>query len=263
MNNADLELIESAARDAGELALSFKRQGKVQTWSKEGGSPVTNADLAVDRQLQDQLRAARPDYGWLSEETADDRSRLEAKRTFVVDPIDGTIAYIKDRPFWTVCIGVVEDGQPTCGVLVAPALGETYVALAGGGARLNGQPICVRDRDVLEGSALLADARTLRRPDWPEPWPDELRIESRNSVAYRMALVAAGAFDAVVALSSKCDWDLAAADLIVREAGGLATDHRGRPFAYNQASVRKRSLICAGPRLHALILGRVSHIELT
>ena len=122
MSGADLELIESAARDAGELALRFKREGKVQTWSKEGGSPVTSADLAVDRQLQEQLKAARPDYGWLSEETADDRSRLSARRTFVVDPIDGTIAYIKDRPFWTVCIGVVQNGQPTCGVLHAPAL---------------------------------------------------------------------------------------------------------------------------------------------
>ena len=113
-----------------------------------------------------------------------------------------------------------------------------------------------------QGSALLADARTLRRPDWPEPWPDELRIESRNSVAYRMALVAAGAFDAVLALSSKCDWDLAAADLIAAEAGAGSTDHRGRPFAYNQPSVQKPSLICAGPPLHRLILERVSHIDL-
>ena len=262
MSGADLELIESAARDAGELALRYKREGRVETWSKAGGSPVTSADLAVDRQLQEQLKAARPDYGWLSEETADDRSRLSARRTFVVDPIDGTIAFIKDRPFWAVCIAVVEDGQPTCGVLYAPALDETYVAVAGGGARLDGRPIRTGDRAALEGAALLADARTLRRPDWPEPWPADLRIETRNSVAYRMALVAAGAFDAVVALSSKCDWDLAAADLIAREAGALVTDHRSRPFAYNQASVTKPSLICAGPALHSLIIRRVGHIEL-
>ena len=263
MSAADLQLIEAAAREAGALALDYRRQGKVKVWGKPGGSPVTNADIAVDKLLTETLRAARPDYGWLSEETADDSSRLKARRAFVVDPIDGTLAYMKDRPHWAVSIAVVEDGQPIAGVLHAAAHGETFVAEAGQGARLNGQPIQVSDRARLDGAALLADARYLRRPDWPEPWPEDLRIETRNSVAYRMALVACSGFDAVVALSSKCDWDLAASDLIVREAGGLATDHRGRRFAYNQASVEKPSLVCAGPALHALILQRVGHIELT
>ncbi len=223
---------------------------------------MTNADLEVDGLLRRTLTEARPDYGWLSEETLDDESRLKARRTFVVDPIDGTIAYVKGRPWWAVSIGVVEDGVPVAGVLYAPAVGEVYDAAAGGGARLNGQAIRVGGREALEGAALLADAPTLRRPDWPIPWPDDLVIERRNSVAYRMALAAAGAFDAVVALSSKCDWDLAAADLIVREAGGVSTDHRGRPFVYNQPSARKRSLVTANPALHRLILERVGHIEL-
>ncbi len=262
MSASDLELIEAAAREAGELALSYRRQGKVKVWGKPGGSPVTNADLAVDKLLTETLRAARPDYGWLSEETADDRSRLERRRVFVVDPIDGTIAFMKDRPHWAVSIAVVEDGRPVAGVLHAPSHQETFVAQAGEGARMNGQPIHVGDRDRLEGAALLADARYLRKPDWPRPWPEDLTIETRNSVAYRMALVGCGGFDAVVAISSKCDWDLAASDLIVREAGGCATDHRGGRFAYNQASVTKRSLVCAGPALHALILERVGHIQL-
>jgi myo-inositol-1(or 4)-monophosphatase len=262
MTGSDLELIEQAARDAGELAQDYRRSGKVKVWGKPGGSPVTNADLAVDAQLKQVLLAARPDYGWLSEETADDRSRLTARRAFVVDPIDGTIAFMKDRPHWAVSVAIVEDGQPVAGALYAPAHEEMFTAEAGGGARMNGAPIRAPDRPGLEGAALLADVRYLRKPDWPEPWPEDLRIETRNSVAYRMALVASGGFDAVVALSSKCDWDLAASDLIVREAGGVSTDHLGRGFAYNQASVRKRSLICAGPELHALILGRVGHIEL-
>jgi myo-inositol-1(or 4)-monophosphatase len=139
---------------------------------------------------------------------------------------------------------------------------ELYEAEQGGGARRNGAPIRASGCAALEACAVLADARTLRRPDWPTPWPDEMRIESRNSVAYRMALVAAGDFDAVVALSSKCDWDIAAADLIAREAGATATDHLGRAFRYNQPSARKRSLVCAGPELHRLILQRVGHIEL-
>ena len=262
MTASDLDLIQAAAVAAGELALRLKREGNVQTWSKPGGSPVTSADLAVDHQLQDQLKAARPDYGWLSEETADDQSRLSAGRVFVVDPIDGTIAFIKGRPSWSVSIAVVEHGQPVAGVLHVPEMGETYVAAVGAGARLNGEPIHASDRTALDGCAMLADAPTLHHPGWPEPWPP-MRIETRSSVAYRMALAAAGAFDAVVALSSKCDWDLAAADLIGREAGALATDHLGRGFAYNQASVRKPSLVCAPPALHALILKRVGHIELS
>ena len=263
MSGSDLALIEKAALQAGELALDHLRQGKVKVWSKEGGSPVTNADLAVDTLLKETLLAARPDYGWLSEETADDPARLEKSRIFVVDPIDGTLAFMKDRPHWAVSIAVVENGEPVTGVLHAPAHEEIFTAEAGQGARLNGRPIRVSERTELEGAALLADARFLRRADfWPVPWPEDLTIEARNSVAYRMALTAAGGFDAVVALSAKCDWDLAASDLIVREAGGLATDHHGLRFTYNQASVRKRSLVCAGPALHALILKRVGHIEL-
>ena len=258
---SDLELIRDAALEAGETALGFLKAGGVETWAKTGGSPVTSADIAVDRLLKERLLGARPDYGWLSEETADDSSRLAARRTFVVDPIDGTIAFIKGRPWWVVSIAVVEDGRPTAGVLNAPAVGEVYTAEVGGGAHLGRAPIHATHREALEGAAMLSDVRTIRHPSWAEPWP-EMRIESRNSVAYRMALVAAGAFDAVLALSSKCDWDLAAADLIAAEAGALSTDHRGRPFAYNQPSVQKPSLICAGPPLHRLILERVSHIDL-
>jgi myo-inositol-1(or 4)-monophosphatase len=256
----DLELIRAAAREAGDLALQLL-DGEVKAWAKPGGSPVTEADLAVDVLLRERLRAARPDYGWLSEETRDDSSRLAAKRTFVVDPIDGTRAYVRGLPWWCVSIAVVQDGAPVAGVLYAPAAGETYEAASGGGARLNGVFIGVGEREEVEGAAVLGDEPFLRGPHWPRPWP-AMRIEKRNSLAYRIALVAAGRFDAVIALTSKCDWDLAAADLIVREAGGRATDHLGRAFAYNQPTVDKPSVICAGPGLHPLILDRVSHIEL-
>jgi myo-inositol-1(or 4)-monophosphatase len=259
--STDLDLIRTAAGEAGALALRMLTEGRVETSYKDGGSPVTNADLALDRELKARLLDARPDYGWLSEETEDDSSRLSARRAFVVDPIDGTFAFIKGRPWWAVSIAVVEDGLPVAGVLEVPALGESYAAQAGAGAWLNGAPIRAADRGELEGSAVLADARTLQRHAGPVPWP-EMRFESRNSVAYRMALAASGAFDAVVALSAKCDWDLAAADLIAREAGALVTDHLGQRFVYNRPSARKRSLICAGPALHRLILERVGHIEL-
>lgn len=145
-------------------------------------------------------------------------------------------------------------------VVHAPELGETYEAAAGHGARLNGAPIQVSHTAAIEGCAMLGDARMFKSPQWPEPWPS-MRVEARNSIAYRMALVASGAFDAAIALSPKGDWDLAAADLIVAEAGGLATDHLGRPFLYNQPVPRQPSLVCAGPTMHVLLLQRVAHIE--
>ncbi len=176
---------------------------------------------------------------------------------FVVDPIDGTVAYVRNRPWWSVSVAVVEHGRPIAGVLNVPAVGEVYEAAAGAGARLNGRPIAASDRTELEGAAVLGDVHTLTRPGWPP-----MRIERRNSVAYRVALVGSGAFDAAVALTHKCDWDLAAADLIAGEAGALVTDHRGRAFTYNRPSVRQSSLVCAAPALHRLILARVGHIDL-
>lgn len=254
--NQDLALIRDAARQAGETALRLKAAGALEIELKANGTPVSNADLVLDRLLYETLMAARPDYGWLSEERADDGSRLQRRRSFVIDPIDGTRAFVKDRPWWAVSIAVVEDGAPIAGVVHAPELDELYEASAGGGARLNGAPIATSARAALKDCAVLGSAHTLKGPDWPA-----MRIETRNSVAYRMALVAAGAFDAAIALSTKCDWDIAAADLIAREAGGRVSDHLGGSFAYNLPSSRKPSLICAGPALYPLILERVGHIQ--
>jgi len=256
----DLDLILAAAREAGALALSA-RDGGLKVWSKDGGSPVTDADLAVDALLKDRLGAARPGYGWLSEETADDPARLATPRQFVVDPIDGTVAFIKNKPWFAVSIAVVEDGRPVAGVVHAPALDETYVATLGGGAALNGVAISPSDTDDLEDAAMLGDAKMFVHPAWVNPWPP-MRVESRNSIAYRLCLVAAGAFDAAVALSPKNEWDLAAADLICAEAGAALTDHTGRSFTYNRANPLLPSVVCANRALHPLILSRVGHIDL-
>ena len=255
----DLELICAAAREAGALALKMRGAGLTITY-KADGSPVTDADLAVDALLRGRLTAARPDYGWLSEETADTPDRLSRERVFMVDPIDGTRAFLKGRAWFTVCIAVVQGGRPAAGVVYAPELDELYEASAGGGARLNGRTISVSDTRDLEDCDMVGDPSLFTGDHWPTPWP-AMNVKGRNSIAYRMALVAAGAFDAAVALSPKSDWDIAAADLIVTEAGGLATDHLGRPFLYNQAVPVQQSLICAAPGVHPLILQRVSHIE--
>lgn len=257
---SDLDLITEAAREVGELALQMREQG-LKIWSKAGGSPVTNADLHVDQQLKEHLGAARPDYGWLSEETADDPARLRQRRLFVVDPIDGTVAYMKNRPWWAVSIAVVEDGRPVAGVVHAPTLKETYLAEKGAGATLNGEPIRAGDVTEIDDCAMLGDARMFLDPRWPTAWP-AMRVETRNSIAYRMCLVASGAFDAAIALSPKNEWDLAAADLICTEAGAVATDHLGRAFVYNDPNPRAPSLVCAAPALHPLLIERVNHIEL-
>jgi len=256
----DLDLILRAAKTAGALALSA-REGGLKIWSKDGGSPVTDADLAVDTLLRTGLGAERPGYGWLSEETADDPARLDTARQFVVDPIDGTAAFMKGKPWFAISIAVVENGQPIAGVVHAPALGETYAATAHGPATLNGEPIAPSATPRLEGSAMLGDAKMFAHPAWREPWPD-MRIESRNSIAYRLCLVAAGAFDAAIALSPKSEWDIAAADLICRRAGAWLSDHKGRDFAYNRPVPLVPSLVCANRALAPLILSRVGHIEL-
>ena len=256
----DLALIVEGAAYAGDMAVAMRAAGLTTTY-KADKTPVTDADLAVDSWLKNRLLDARPDYGWLSEETADDPARLSRRRVFVVDPIDGTRAYVKDRPWWCVSIAVVEEGQPIVGAVRAPDRDETYTAIVGQGARLNGAPIHAGKTDAIEGCALLADEPMMRHPAWPTPWPAK-RIESRNSIAYRMCSVASGDFDAMLALSPKCEWDMAAGDLIATEAGCLVTDHKGRALTYNQAKPSAPSLVCANPALHRLFLSRTEPIDL-
>jgi myo-inositol-1(or 4)-monophosphatase len=257
---ADLALIRDAALAAGELALA-EREAGLKIWSKSGGSPVTSADMAVDRLLRETLLAARPDHGWLSEETADSPDRLSHRRIFVVDPIDGTVAYMKNKPWWCIPIAIVEDGRPIAAVIHAPALGETFTAVLGGGAALNGVAITASDTTDLDDASVLADALLMEGPIWLEPWPT-MRYEKRNAIAYRMALVAAGAFDAAINLTPKCDWDVCAGALIVEEAGGRVSDHHGHAWRFNQADPRQNSLVCSGPALHPLIVRRTTPIPL-
>jgi len=257
---ADLDLIRNAAEAGGRLALA-EREAGLKTWSKTGGSPVTSADMAVDQLLKDTLLSARPDHGWLSEETPDGPDRLSHRRIFVADPIDGTLAYMKGTPWWCIPIAIVEDGRPVAAVIHAPALGETFTATLGGGAALNGVPISASDTVALDDASVLADARLIEGPHWPEPWP-AMRFEKRNAIAYRMALVAAGAFDAAINLTPKWDWDVCAGALIVEEAGGKVSDHHGQAWRFNRADPRQNSLVCSAPALHPLIVRRTLSVPL-
>ncbi len=259
-----LALLESAVRAAGKIARQYFG-GSYKRWDKSKGNPVTEADLAIDKFLTDTLRPARPDYGWLSEETEDDAARLTTRALFVVDPIDGTIAFMKGRPHFTICAGVVRDGAPVAGAVYNPITGECFTARAGHGAHLNGAAIHVSDRAEIEGCRMLSDKAMLAHSAWNappnRPWPP-MQIESRGSVAYRLVLVAAGQFDATLALSSKRDWDIAAAQIVVTEAGGMVSTHTGAKLDYNRQSTLVPSLVAAGPRLHAKLIERVAHLSL-
>ncbi len=261
---ADTALLEEAVREAGHITRRFFG-GDYKRWNKAQGSPVTEADLAVDAFLTERLRSARPSYGWLSEETEDDAARLTASRVFIVDPIDGTLAFVKGKPHFTICAAVVEDGTPVSGVVYNPISEECYRATRGWGAELNGSPIHPSARTEVEGCRMLADKAMLAHKAWSEPpnipWPP-MTIEARSSIAYRIALVAAGEFDAMLALSAKHDWDLAAADVILTEAGGLLTAHDGRRLRYNGKDAIQTSVVGAGPALHAALLARVGHLKL-
>jgi myo-inositol-1(or 4)-monophosphatase len=250
----DLKLLESAVRAAGGIARNYYG-GDVRRWNKAGGSPVTEADLAVDKFLRETLCAARPDYGWLSEESVDGFARLERPRVFVVDPIDGTVAFLKQRPHFTVCAAVVEAGRPNAGVVYNPITGEFYAGLAGGGATLNGAPIHVSDRSEIEGARMLGP-KNLFAQGWPR-----LEVTTLSSIAYRLALVAAGSQDAMISLTVKHDWDLAAADVIVQEAGGVLSDQAGRKLLYNRPTATQRATIAAGPKLHGLLLEHLRQME--
>lgn len=259
-DKALLDAMSENVEEAGRIALSYFGENP-RTEIKSDGTSVSEADLAVDTFLRERLGALDPSYGWLSEETHDDRDRLDRSRVWVVDPIDGTRAFLKDRPEWTICAALVEHGQPIMAAVFNPARGEFFHAVAGGGSYLNGRPITVPDPVPLEGCKLAASATMFRAERWAEPWPD-METVWVNSIAYRLALVAAGTCDGTVSMSGKCDWDIAAADLIVREAGGVISKADSKPFHYNQPQTRHSSVVAAGPKLHAELIARTSQARL-
>ena len=257
---ADQTLLWQAVREAGRVGLSFFGK-RPRTRVKPDGTQVSDADIAVDRCLSEALRGGRPDYGWLSEETEADRTRLERPRVWMVDPIDGTRAFLKERPEWSVAAALVESGRPVLGVVYNPATDEFFHAAEGSGAYLNGEPLSVTEPVPLEKACLITTQGLFRHNIWERPWPPVERLWV-NSVAYRLALVAAGRSDGTISLSAKHDWDLAAGELLVQEAGGRATTHTGDAFRFNGASSLQRSLVAAGPSLHAILVDRTSEARI-
>ncbi len=253
-DDSDLDLLKDAALEAGRLAMRFFRCNP-GVWEKVGGSPVTDADIAVDRFLRETLLAARPDFGWLSEETADDPVRLERPALFVVDPIDGTRNFIEGGDVWCVSVAIVAAGRPVVAALNAPARSEVYLATVGGGAFLGDTRLAVSDRAEIEGARIAGPRGWLRTEAVRQS--GALAQAHIPSLAYRLAQVAAGRFDAAFASPRAHDWDLAASDLLVHEAGGRLTGLDGNPLRYNKAEPRHGVLAAANSRLHPRLLATV------
>ncbi|MBX3581600.1 MAG: 3'(2'),5'-bisphosphate nucleotidase CysQ [Rhizobiaceae bacterium] len=244
---SDLDLLTRAAREAGRIALRYFRRNP-EVWLKAGASPVSEADYAADRYLRETLLASRPDYGWLSEETVDDVARLEARRTFIVDPIDGTRGFLDGSKQWCVAAAVVELGRPLVGVLECPARSETFVATRGGGAFKDGRRIKV--------GVPPSDLRVGGPVSMINAMPTAIRDRVKRSpyvpsLAYRIAMVADGTLTATFVKPNSRDWDLAAADLILHEAGGAMLDEAGNTPTYGGRETAHGSLVAGSGELLA------------
>jgi len=251
----DRALLAEAAGTAAEIALRFFRRAP-RAWEKSGGAgPVSEADLAVDAALAERLRAARPDYGWLSEESADDKARLERARIFVVDPIDGTRAFLGGETGWCVAAAVIEDGAPVAAVAAFPALGTVYLAARGAGAMRDGAPIRAPEGAALGGATVFTASDNLREDRWPGGAPPVKRSFS-SSMIQRLCHVGDGTGDATFAFRRIWEWDLAAGALIAAEAGCAVTDGDGAPMRFNSPEGRVAGLMAAPPALHAALMAR-------
>ncbi|MEO0465236.1 MAG: inositol monophosphatase family protein [Pseudomonadota bacterium] len=257
--------MRETAREAGHLALKMRSSARKKAWDKTPGHPVTEADLAVNTLLARRLGAARPGYGWLSEETTDDLGNRSQDRVWVVDPIDGTRAYMaQEDPNWCIGIAVVERGAVLAGLIYAPEFDTLYEARRGGGAYLNGNPIFASSCSSETGCRMIASEQMVRHKAWVDPWPQvQLADPKPNATLLRLAFVASGVWDATIALGRKSDWDLAAGTILVGEAGGLATTHAGDPFLFNRRIPAQTSIIASGKALHPLLRRRTKVVPLS
>ncbi len=250
-------LLEAAMREAGALALGYFHGG-MQGRGKDDGTPVSDADLSVDRLLHARLTAHRKDYGWLSEETPDSARRLDCRRVWIVDPIDGTRSFLAQKPWWSISVALVEDGVPVLGAVYAPVLNSYYQALRGGGTWLNGRRVYASSCEHIADCRIISSPEAFRPQRWRKSWP-QMRFAIRNSVALRLAFIASGEFDVMFAPGNKSEWDMAAGDILVHEAGGVLSDFDGRKFTYNAADTRRKNLLAAGVSFHGKFLEQIRH----
>ncbi|MGH8437326.1 MAG: 3'(2'),5'-bisphosphate nucleotidase CysQ [Pseudomonas sp.] len=252
-------MARAAALEAGRAVMrSFgTRQSVIY---KSPDQPQTHADLEADRILHEMLLGARPEYGWLSEETIDRPDRLNRECVWIVDPIDGTRSFVSGRPEFAISIGLANDGEVVLGVVANPATAELYWAVDGGGAfSADGTRLHVSQTSVAQGAMLMASRSELADREFAD-FGDEWRITPLGSTAYKLAHIAAGHGDVFLSRGPKSEWDVCAGDLIVREAGGRVTDLRGRALRFNQPDPYVHGILGTNGRLHDMALNIVKQM---
>ena len=245
----DLERIRAALLRGGAILKQFS-PAEVGVTYKSTNSPVTDADVAVDEALRDEL--PRADEGWLSEESPDDRVRLERRRVWIVDPLDGTREFIEGIPQWTVSIGLTEDGEAVAGGVYNPSTEELFLGARETGATLNGAPLAVSTRATLEGATVLSNRWALRKRP-AEFAPQPFRVLTVNALAYSLALVAAGRADAMWSRSPKHEWDTAAGTALIMAAGGRVATYEGGPLRFNAWPPRAPGIIATNGPIHRAV----------
>ncbi len=257
MPENDLELLISAARAAGKLALKFDVT-RAKQWDKpNGGGLVTEVDIAVNAMLEDFLRAARPEYGWLSEESIDTDERLDHESVFIVDPIDGTRSFVGGSSTWAHSLAVARRGQVAAAVIYLPRRNLLYAASCNLVATLNGTPVVPSQRSICSNATVLSNRGSLDPKHWKLGAPPDIKRIHRPSLAYRLALVAQGRFDAALTVFPAWEWDVAAGDLILRRAGAKVTDITGNALSFNNPHPRVPSVVSAGHDLHKALIDRL------
>lgn len=256
MAEVDYDQVLAIAKEAGALAMAGWCAGKAtdDVWEKTPGHIVSSIDIAVDELLKDRLEKLLPGAGWLSEETADDTNRQSKELVWVVDPIDGTKDFVKGKTGWAISIALVQNGAPVFGILEAPAMKETWVAKAGSHTEVNGRTLKASIRNCYDGSRIPLDA-----VDLPEDI-DLTPVSKPNSIALRMAMVADDRADLVASIRWGYEWDIAAAHLIAREAGGRVSDALGKDIRYNSEHGKAFGVLCCAEDIHDAAVTRLSKI---
>ncbi|HYH46908.1 MAG TPA: 3'(2'),5'-bisphosphate nucleotidase CysQ [Thermoanaerobaculia bacterium] len=252
----ELQRIQTALAEAQALVTERFTPGEVDARKKSGGDPVTEADTQIDTLLKRLL--PRGEEGWLSEETLDDKTRLDSRRVWVVDPLDGTKEFVMGLPEWSISVGLVEDGEAVAGGICNPATGETILGARGHGVTLNGQPVSLSQRPRLEGAEVLASRSEVTKGQWKGWDGAPYTIRAMGSVAYKLGRVAAGLSDATWTLVPKHEWDVAAGVALVLAAGGKIVAGTPEQERFNRPHPKLTSLIAAPPQLMPEILEEIA-----
>jgi myo-inositol-1(or 4)-monophosphatase len=254
----EARLVQQVTREAGRIALSYFAR-EIHKWEKSPDNPVSEADIAVDEFLRTTLMQNRTGYGWLSEETEDQPERMRCGRLWIVDPIDGTRAFLSGGDDWGVSVALVQDQKPIIAAFYAPVKDAFYFAQAGAGAQKNGQPISVETQASLNKARMMGDPSGFKAGKfWPVEWPSTMVAEQANSIALRICQIADGQFDCCVTLRPKNDWDVAAADLILSEAGGILTTGDGETLIFNRKKPLHQHIVAGNTQLIPAIMERVT-----